>query len=607
MRAIELLSPARNAECGIEAIRCGADAVYIGAQAFNARAEATNSVEDIKRLTDFAHLYGAKVYVAFNTILYEDELEDARRLVEALANVGIDALITQDMALIQMNLPLPLHASTQMDNRTPEQIQFLKDCGFTRVILARELGITDIASIHKKNPDVELEVFVHGALCVSYSGRCYASQYCFGRSANRGECAQFCRLPFDMEDADGNKIIENQHLLSLKDMNRSKYLEELIDAGVSSFKIEGRLKDITYVKNITSYYRQKIDEILQHRNDCTRLSFGRSDIPFKPDPQKTFNRGFTDYFLHGRTKDIFFFNTPKALGEPVGEVKDIYDKSIRVTGVASFTNGDGLCFFDKQKKLQGFRVNRVQNNMLFPNIMPEGLTRHTTLYRNHDEAFLKELLKNDIKRTIDVDILLTETENGFRLSMTDEMGLSAEQHFEIPKTPARTPQDQRQKEELSKLGGTIFSVRKIDIQCSAEYFIPASLLSDWRRQVVLQLHQCHTALSRNASAPIQGKTTVYPLGELDYSYNISNSQAKAFYLEHGANGVSPAFEIAPPENALIMTCKHCLRYALGICKKETAPHNDPLTEPLYLRLNDGKRFKLKFDCHNCQMLIYAIH
>lgn len=607
MRQIELLAPARNAEYGIEAIRCGADAVYIGAQALGARADATNSTEDIKKLVEFAHLYGAKVYIALNTIIYEHELQKARQLIENLAEAGVDALITQDMALAQMDLPLPLHASTQMNNCDAIQVKHLKDNGYERAILARELSLKQINAIHNLCPDMELEVFVHGALCVSYSGRCYASQHCFGRSANRGECAQFCRLAFNLEDADGNILFEDKHLLSLRDMNRSEHLEELMDAGVCSFKIEGRLKDLTYVKNVTAFYRQKIDQVIQHKEGYERSSYGSSHIDFTPSLQKSFNRGFTNYFLHGRTKDVFSFNTPKAIGEPVGEVKEIKGKSIKVTGVSAFCNGDGLCFFDSQKKLQGFRINRVDNNILYPGEMPKGLLPHTKLYRNHDEAFFKEITHSQVKRTLAVDILLKETENGFSLSMTDERKRNATIEFDCKKELARSPQKERQQSELAKLGGTIFETTSIMIDYSQDFFIPASTLSDWRRRVLQKLTDTSSAdkyVRKTHSRPsncakfFEGET-------IPYYYNVANSIAKEYYEQQGAILVDKAYELEAPQNAVIMTCKHCLRYAMGFCKKEKHNYKDPLKEPLFLTLPNGKRFSLHFDCHNCQMKIYA--
>ena len=605
MKTIELLVPARNAEYGMEAIRCGADAVYIGAHAYGARSEATNTTEDIKRLTEYAHLFGAKVYVTLNTILYEDELDKVRSLTDELAAIGADALITQDTALIEMRPSLPLHASTQMDNRTPAHARFLHECGFQRIILARELGIKDISDIHRACPEIELEAFVHGALCVSYSGRCYASQYCFGRSANRGECAQFCRLAFDLVDAGGNKIVTDSHLLSLKDMNRSHALEEMIDAGVSSFKIEGRLKDIGYVKNVTAFYRQEIDRIIKRRSDCRRPSHGRSVIGFTPQLQKSFNRGFTDYFLHGRTKDMSSFHTPKSIGEPVGEVKEVYARSFKVAGLATFSNGDGLCFYDQGRHLQGFRVNRVEGNILYPSIMPVGLMPHTPLCRNYDAAFQKTLAKSQTTRLLETDITLTDDADGFTLTMKDESGVESTLHFNHAKETARSPQGDRQKEELGKLGGTVFTPRHINTARSDSFFIPESVLAEWRRQVLKQLLCKHQSKGRASFQDNAAPSSHSCFPEMiDYSHNVSNSMAQKFYMQHGAAHVQPAFELSLPQEPVLMTCRYCLRHAMGMCVKEHHPAAS-VKEPLYLRLPDGRRFRLKFDCPRCQMLIYA--
>jgi len=381
-RAIELLAPARNLACGMEAVNCGADAVYIGAPQFGARAAAGNSVGDIARLVAHAHLFGARVYVTLNTILYDDEIKEARRLAMELCDVGVDALITQDLAYHEMQLPIALNASTQMDNRSVEDVSFLKKAGYRRVILARELSIGDIKAIHLACPEVELEAFVHGALCVGYSGRCYASQHCFSRSANRGACAQFCRLAFDLKDAEGKVILKDKHLLSLKDMNRSLHLEEMMDAGICSFKIEGRLKDLAYVKNVTAYYRRAIDSILKRRSEYRRSSFGHENIAFEPQLDRTFNRGFTDYFLHGRKADIASFDTPKSVGEIVGFVKSVRRREVKIAGVKAFHNGDGLCFFDEKGKLCGFRVNKVENNVLLLSEPCVGLKEKMRVYRN---------------------------------------------------------------------------------------------------------------------------------------------------------------------------------------------------------------------------------
>ena len=363
-RKIELLAPAKNLECGIAAVDHGADAIYIGAPRFGARAAAGNSLEDIAELVRYAHVYNVRIYVTVNTILKDEELKDTEKMIWDLYRAGVDALIVQDMGLLELNLPpIPLHASTQMDNRTSQKVRFLAEAGFRQVVLARELSLVEIENIHHACPDVPLEVFVHGALCVSYSGQCYVSQACFGRSANRGECAQFCRLAFDMIDADGKSIVRNKHLLSLKDLNQSEELEQLLDAGASSLKIEGRLKDVSYVKNVTAYYRQKLDTIFKRRKEYIRASSGEVKLEFKPQLDKSFSRGFTNYFLFDRNKDIFSFDTPKSLGEEMGTVKEIRGNYLTVAGIKSFNNGDGVCFLDETGKLQGFRINRVENNL----------------------------------------------------------------------------------------------------------------------------------------------------------------------------------------------------------------------------------------------------
>lgn len=392
MKSLELLSPAKNLECGIAAIDHGADAVYIGAQRFGARASAGNPVSDIARLCDYAHVFGAKVYVTVNTILYDDELEATRQLLAELQQAGTDAILVQDMALLSiyksqfstLNSQITLHASTQTDNRTAEKVRWLRDIGFRRVVLARELSIDEVRAIHKAVPDVELEVFVHGALCVSYSGLCYASQYCFHRSANRGECAQFCRMPFDLIDADGRVIEHNRHLLSLKDMNQIDNLEQLAEAGATSFKIEGRLKDVSYVKNVTAAYSERLNQLIRrHPDKYCRASKGQCRYTFTPNLQKTFNRGYTTYFAHGRQPDIASFDTPKAIGEFVGTVKELRRDSFNVASTASFANGDGLCFLNQERQLEGFRVNRAEGNRLYPQHMPKGLHPGLQIGRAH--------------------------------------------------------------------------------------------------------------------------------------------------------------------------------------------------------------------------------
>ena len=603
-RKIELLAPARNLECGIEAINHGADAVYIGAPKFGARAAAVNSLEDIAALVEYAHLYNARIYVTVNTILKEEELKETEEMIRELYRIGVDALIVQDMAIAKLELPpIPLHASTQMDNRTVDKVKFLRDAGFRQVVLARELSLREIGKIHEACPDIPLEVFVHGALCVSYSGQCYVSQACFGRSANRGECAQFCRLPFSLVDAEGKMIAKDKHLLSLKDLNQSEELEALLDAGASSLKIEGRLKDVSYVKNVTAAYRQKLDAIFARRKEYTRASSGKCRFDFKPQLDKSFSRGFTRYFLHGRSKDIFSFDTPKSLGEEMGTMKESRGNYLTVAGVKSFSNGDGVCYLDEQGRLQGFRINRVDGNKLYPQEMPR-IKPRTMLYRNFDQEFERILARKSSERKIAVCILLAENNFGFSLTMTDEDDNSVTLTLPRDREPARTPQADNLKNQLAKLGNTPFEAERIDIDFSENWFIPASVLSELRRQLVEQLIIARKVNYRRELAVWKPTTHTFPQQTLSYLSNVMNTRAASFYQDHGVKEVEPAYEKQPVEAAVLMFCKHCLRYSMGWCpihQRERSPYK----EPYYLVGTGGKKFRLSFDCKNCQMKVSA--
>ena len=603
-RKIELLAPARNLECGIEAINHGADAVYIGAPKFGARAAAVNSLEDIAALVEYAHLYNVRIYVTVNTILKEEELKETEEMIRELYRIGVDALIVQDMAIAKLELPpIPLHASTQMDNRTVDKVRFLRDAGFRQVVLARELSLREIGKIHEACPDIPLEVFVHGALCVSYSGQCYVSQACFGRSANRGECAQFCRLPFSLVDAEGKMIAKDKHLLSLKDLNQSEELEALLDAGASSLKIEGRLKDVSYVKNVTAAYRQKLDAIFARRKEYTRASSGKCRFDFKPQLDKSFSRGFTHYFLHGRSKDIFSFDTPKSLGEEMGTMKESRGNYLTVAGVKSFSNGDGVCYLDEQGRLQGFRINRVDGNKLYPQEMPR-IKPRTMLYRNFDQEFERILARKSSERKIAVCILLAENNFGFSLTMTDEDDNSVTLTLPRDREPARTPQADNLKNQLAKLGNTPFEAERIDIDFSENWFIPASVLSELRRQLVEQLIIARKVNYRRELAVWKPTTHTFPQQTLSYLGNVMNTRAASFYQDHGVKEVEPAYEKQPVEAAVLMFCKHCLRYSMGWCpihQRERSPYK----EPYYLVGTDGKKFRLSFDCKNCQMKVRA--
>lgn len=632
MRKLELLAPAKNLECGKAAIDHGADAVYIGAAKFGARASAGNSLDDIRELCLYAHQFGAKVYVTVNTIVYQDELEDTRALLRALTEMRVDALLVQDMAVLDLlpkdMKPLPaLHASTQTDNRTAEKVAWLHGLGFERVVLARELSLAEIKTIHQTVPDVQLEGFVHGALCVSYSGVCYASQYCFQRSANRGACAQFCRMKFDLIDAQGREIEHQRHLLSLKDLCQIDHLEEMADAGICSFKIEGRLKDVEYVKNVVSAYSKRLNRIIEKRgDDYRRASLGRVTYYFEPDLKKTFNRGYTDYFLHRRQPYIYSPDTPKALGEYVGKVKEIRRGSFNVAGTASFANGDGLCFINDEHELEGFRINRAEGNRLFPLRMPDNLRPGAALYRNRDEAFSKLLKGKTAERKIPITLTLSVTENGFALSATGQGIKPTCQVLEMDKQKAMKPQRDNILRQLSKLGDTPYLADVIELEGQADaYFIPSSALATLRREVVQAIELEHSSEvetpSVHASVSPTAPPARKPSGTLawqpeyhkfTYLYNIANTLSKSFYQREGLSNVADAYEVSQGvdegskrnDSVLVMQCRHCLRYSLGYCVRRGGKQ-PTWKEPLYLRLGDGRRFRLEFKCDECQMNIYA--
>ena len=622
MQTLELLAPAKTAAIGIEAIRHGADAVYIGADSFGARSAAGNSIADIAQLCQYAHTFGARVYVTINTLVYEHEIAALKQLLSALDAIEVDALLLQDMgvyALIKRwttaeKWHFQLHASTQTDNRSANKVAWLQALGFQRAVLARELSVEEIAAIHAQVPRMELEVFVHGALCVSYSGVCYASQHCFGRSANRGACAQFCRMKFDLVDATGKEIEHQRHLLSLKDLNQLNQIEQLVTAGACSFKIEGRLKEADYVKNVVSAYSQQLNAIVKrHPQRYRRASWGEVDYHFTPDLNKTFNRGYTHYFLDGRVPHIANFDTPKAMGEFMGTMKAIRGHALIVAGVASFSNGDGLCFVNAQRELEGFRVNRVEGNKLFPQRMPQQLREGMRLYRNQDVAFDKILAKPTAERRIALDMLLGTTADGFFLQAKhDGMEEAVSCTITFAHEKAKSLQTDNMRMQLTKLGGTEFVCRQLTFSDGVEQlFLPSSLLTQLRRGVVTQLKALKPLRNQLLITPKtkpsqQAISTLFPATyqQHPYLYNIANAAARDFYAAEGVDHLQPAFELAPPTKPLIMQCRHCLRYELGFCVKRGGQH-PTWKEPLTLRLGDGRRFTLDFDCMACQMNIYA--
>ena len=616
--ALELLAPAKNAEFGEQAILHGADAIYIGGPAFGARAAAGNSIADIERLARFAHRYGARVLVALNTLMRDDELEAARRIAWECHAAGADALILQDLGLLELDLPpIALHASTQTDIRSLAKARFLASVGFSQMVLARELSLDEIRVIAQglggpetsKASEVTLEYFIHGSLCVSYSGLCNLSYAQTGRSANRGDCAQPCRLPYTLVAPDGRKIAEDRHLLSLKDNNQSANLGALIDAGIRSFKIEGRLKDLAYVKNVTAHYRRALDEILEQSPAFRRASSGKSEFSFVPAPEKTFNRGATDYFVHSRQTDIGAFDSPKFVGERIGEVIRCGRGTIDVASTAPLHNGDGISFYAPDGTLVGARINRAEaiadGYRLSPALsgtrLPEGLVIGCPIYRNRDQEFERLLEKPSAERRIDIDIAFAETPEGFSLHLTDGNGIAAEASLAREKTPAQDPERARAslREALSKLGSTIYRARRIDLPDGPAYFLPAGEINALRRAAVAQLETVRAAAYRRpprraASEP----PSPYPEDTLDYLGNVANTRARTFYEKHGVRAIEPAFEAAPAKGEIsLMITKHCLRYSFNLCPKQVKG-----LRPEPMQLQQGKEtLTLHFDCKACEM------
>lgn len=599
---IELLSPAKNLEYGIEAINHGADAVYIGAPAFGARSAVGNSIEEIEQLVNYAHRYKCKVFSTVNTLLFDNEIPSALEMIRQLYNIGIDALIIQDLGLLECDLPpIELHASTQTHNASEERIHFLDKVGFKRIILARESSLDEMRK-YRQQCNADLEAFIHGALCVSYSGQCYMSQYLNNRSGNRGCCGQPCRSSYDLYNANKQLLRSNEHLLSLKDFSAHQHIESMIDAGISSFKIEGRLKDIAYVKNVTAYYRTILDNILTGRNDIQKSSSGKCYYFFDPDIEKTFNRGFCDYFLTGRKK-IASFATQKSKGKKVGQVSAVRNKYLTVNSDLTFSKGDGICFIDKNNKLNGFNINQIEENNIYPNKMPE-ITVGTQLWRNLDFAFEKQLQNKSAERKIDITIILSESEQGFDLIVTDEDGISGSASVACQKEHSLNIKGANEniEKQLSKLGNTAYKSIKTIIQTNHNYFIPTSLLNNLRREAIEDLDNKRITQNRPLPTPLTTNTFAYFSKNLDYKANIINEKSASFYKRHGVK----SFEYGPEktkqyDGCALMTTKYCLRFELGQCTKNGK--NDPqFSQRLFLR-NNNNWFELKFDCKDCVMRI----
>ncbi|MCR5821976.1 MAG: U32 family peptidase [Bacteroidales bacterium] len=600
---LELLAPAKDLIHGTEAINHGADAVYIGAPAFGARVAAGNSVADIERLAAYAHRFRAKVFATVNTLLYDSELDDAVNMIRSLYNAGVDALIIQDPGLLECDLPpIELHASTQMHNASTERIKFLESVGFRRVILARETSLAQMRAIRKATT-VDLEAFIHGALCVCYSGQCYMSLYLNGRSGNRGSCTQPCRSAYDLLNLDGRQLRSNEHLLSLRDFSAAQHLDSMIAAGVRSFKIEGRLKDITYVKNVTAYYRQLLDNYLEGHPEHQAASSGKTVFYFTPDPERTFNRGYTDYFLNGRHR-MASHATQKSLGKQIGQVVGIGRNNLVLRTLEPLTAGDGLCFFDSDNQLQGFLVNRVEGNTVTPNRMPP-VAVGTKLWRNNDFAFEKQLQGNTASRKIGVDIMLSGTCNQLTLCITDSDDLTAEaianQEFQSANKPDVALK--QLETQLAKLGNTIFEARSVKIDCDPVPFVPAAVINELRREAVEKLNIIRAETYKPKPCQTTRNDAPYFEAEVDYKANVINNRAKQFYERHHAKVTEMGLDLTHDyDGKALMTTKYCLRNEFGICLKTLKPKDLPADSSLLLR-NNRNLFRLTFDCQNCQMIV----
>lgn len=606
-KKIEILAPAKDLIHGIAAINSGADAVYVGAPQFGARSNATNSVEDVAALVQYAHLYNVPVFVVLNTILYDNELETCRQLIWKLYDIGVDALIIQDMAIMEMDLPpIILHASTQANNRDADKMKFLADAGIKRVVLARELNLHQIKEISTAT-DVELEFFVTGALCVSFSGNCYMSVANGERSANRGSCAQNCRLPYNLIDGHGETLIKNTHLLSIKDFDVSNEIPNLVEAGVCSFKIEGRLKDIVYVKNNVSYLRQKLDAFLEGSDKYIKASSGKCTYTFDSALNRTFNRGYTDYFVNERHNTIGSWESPKSKGQYIGKLIRTVGNAYEIENGHVLNNGDGLCYINENNEADGIYVNKVENGLAYPNVLKE-VKEGTFIYRNNDAAFIKIVEREDSAvRKISTSLLLFENETGFELLATDEDGNMSTVQLVHPKEQTKNNQsiEENIKAQLAKTGFTPYTADEITVQFSDNWFLPISKVNEMRRTVYEQLSEIRLKNYKREERKIEKTNHPYPVEKLDFMYNVSNKLARKFYERHGVTEIEKAFELQwDPGKSRVMTTKYCIKYELAKCPKY---HKDTmetkLKEPLVLKQGELE-YKLKFNCKPCEMEIW---
>lgn len=604
---VEILAPAKNLVQGIAAINAGADALYIGAPQYGARSNATNSVEDIQELVKYAHLFNAKVFVVINTILYDKELKDVEKLIHQLYNIGVDALIVQDMGVLELNLPpIIIHASTQANNRDPKHVKFLADAGMKRVVLARELNLDQIKEIHETT-DVELEFFITGALCVSFSGNCYMSVAGGERSANRGSCAQNCRLPYNLHDGNGDILIANSHLLSIKDFDLSDQIPNMVEAGITSFKIEGRLKDVVYVRNNVSYLRKKLDSFLVENDKYEKASSGRTFYNFEPELDRSFNRGYTDYFLNGRNEKIGSWESPKSRGQVIGKLVEQKDNGYIIENSDKLNNGDGLFFVNENEEADGLQINKIVNGVVIPNHLKD-IKKGTMIFRNSDANYNRQLEKdNSAIRKIGVDLFFEESENGFKLTAIDEDNHQYSSEIITEKDISNNPNSviPNIEKNLGKTGNTPFVVDNIEIKFSKNWFLPISKVNEIRRDVLEQLIDIRINNYEREEYQITKTDHPYPVEKLDFTYNISNELARQFYERHGVKEMEQAFELMwEPGKSRVMTTKYCVKYELGKCPKfQRETMGEKVKEPLVLKQGD-REYKLKFNCKPCEMEIW---
>jgi 23S rRNA 5-hydroxycytidine C2501 synthase len=605
LKRIELLAPARNLETGIAAINFGADAVYIGYNSFGARDAAGNSIDDIEKLVEHAHFFYAKVFVTINTIIYSNELNEVKNLIHQLYSIGVDAIIIQDMGILEMDLPpIPIHASTQTHNNSLEKIKFFESVGLQRVILARELSLEEIGVI-SNNTTIELEVFVHGALCVSYSGQCYFSHAITGRSANRGECAQPCRSLYNLVDENGRIIANSKHLLSLKDSNQSENIDLLLDAGVTSFKIEGRLKDIDYVKNITAHYRKIIDAAIVRKSNLRKASSGIVIFNFEPNPERSFNRGFTTYFINGRQKAQATLHTQKATGQFVGKVSITSSSWFTIDGNIAIANGDGLCFFNKKGVLTGLRANKVDGSKIFPLAM-NGIAIGDKVFRNSDKAFSDLLATNVASRQIRGNIIVAISQNTIRATFIDEdeISTSIDKEYVYEASKNITNITNSLKSQFSKTGGLPFKIQNVEVKIEKNItpFFSLSEVNAWRRELLDSHFKTRILSYPRVDISLSPNNSPYFQNQLTFNANVSNPLAKKFYLRHGAESIDDAFEL---DNNFwgreIMNTRYCILFELGYCNGKTK--SSTLPKKLYLQ-DQHRKYPLSFNCNHCNMSIY---